>query len=253
MNQILQGDCLDLLPFVPEESCSLALIDPPFNTGVTQFRERKVWTQDEGQSSYADRFENYEDFLIPRIKASLHALTKNGSLFVWLDWREVHYIKVALDKLIGRKNFVQEIIWHWDYGARSRRLWSRKSNTILWYAKDPSAYIFRYEDSDRIPYMAPDMQTPERAKLGKTPTNVWFHTIVPTNSKEKTGYPSQKPIGVVNRIVKVHSNPGDTVLDFFAGSGTTGMSAVKLGRKFILIDQSETAVSLMKQRLAGLF
>lgn len=249
-NRILQGDCLELLPTIEANSVSLIYIDPPFNTGQVQHRDRKVWTLDNNESSFSDKFEDYDAFLMPRIKAALHTLTKKGSLFVHLDYREAPYIRVALDKLLGRKCFTNEIIWSYDYGGRSKTKWSSKHDTILWYVMDPKNYTYRYADIDRIPYMAPDMQTPERAALGKTPTDVWWHTIVPTMGKEKTGYPTQKPLGILNRIVKVHSNPGERVLDFFAGSGTTGAAAVKQGRRFTLIDQSETAVTLMKQRLA---
>jgi len=176
-------------------------------------------------------------------------LKSNGSLFFHIDWREAHYCKIWLDKIFGRDNFINEIIWVYDYGARSKKKWSTKHDTIFWYAKNPKQYTFNYDEIERIPYMAPGLVGPEKAKRGKTITDCWWHTIVPTNGKEKTGYPTQKPLGIIERIIKVHSNPGDLVLDFFAGSGTIGEVCCKLNRSFILIDNNPEAISIIKKRL----
>jgi site-specific DNA-methyltransferase (adenine-specific) len=269
MTSILHGDCLSILPTLPAASCRLAYIDPPFTTGKTQSRDRiravadengdrtgfagrRYRTESIAAPTYADAFgDDYLDFLIPRIKAALPALASDASLFVHLDAREVHYVKVALDRLLGREHFINEIIWAYDYGGRPKNRWPAKHDTILWYALDPDNYTFNYDAIDRIPYMAPDLVGEEKAARGKTPTDVWWHTIVPTNGREKTGYPTQKPLGILRRIVAVHSNPGDTVLDFFAGSGTTGVAAAELGRSCILIDSSPDAVAVIKQRLAA--
>jgi site-specific DNA-methyltransferase (adenine-specific) len=267
MNRIFHGDCFDILQKLPKKSVRMIYIDPPFNTGKTQKRDRikviqddngtrkgfgdksyRVVTQDEF-GSYVDSFGDFVEFLMPSIRESLRVLTDNGSLFVHLDYREVHYIKVELDRLLGRDHFMNEIIWAFDYGGRSKSKWSCKHNTILWYVKDPKNYVFNFDAMERIPYMAPLMVGEEKAARGKTLTDSWWHTIVPTNSKEKTGYPTQKPIGVVQRFVKVHSNPGDTVLDFFAGSGTLGEAAGNNGREFVLIDSNKTAIDVMKKRL----
>ena len=266
--RILPGDCLSLLPTLPRASCRLAYIDPPFNTGKLQSRARirataaangsrrgfggkRYTTESIASPTYADRFaDSYIDFLMPRIQAALPALTPDASLFIHLDAREVHHVKVALDALLGRNRFINEIIWAYDYGGRPRSRWPAKHDTILWYALDPASYIFNYDAIDRIPYMAPGLVTPEKAVRGKTPTDVWWHTIVPTNSREKTGYPTQKPLGILRRIIAVHSHPGDTVLDFFAGSGTTGAAALELGRRAILIDNNPAAIRTMKRRLA---
>lgn len=237
---ILHGDCLELLPTLENRLIELAYIDPPFNTGTTKKR---------GAVAYDDSFENFEDFLMPRIAFALPCLSPTGSLFVHLDHREVHYIKVALDRLIGRDHFMNEIIWSFDYGGRSKSRWPAKHNTILWYAMDPDNYTFNFDEMDRIPYLAPGLVGPEKAAKGKTPTDVWWHTIVPTQSAENLKYPTQKPLGILKRIVKIHSNPGDTVLDFFAGSGTTGAAAKALGRNYIMIDSSADAVALMRSRL----
>jgi site-specific DNA-methyltransferase (adenine-specific) len=200
--------------------------------------------------TYEDEFDAYIPFLMSRIEAALPCLTADGSLFVHLDYREVHYVKVALDLLLGRDCFRNEIIWAYDFGGRPKRWWPAKHDTLLWYVLDPKRYVFQFDEMDRIPYMAPGLVGKEKAARGKTPTDVWWHTIVPTNGKEKTGYPTQKPLGVLERIIKVHTEPGDTVLDFFAGSGTTGEAAARHGRGFVLVDESPDAVETMRTRLA---
>jgi site-specific DNA-methyltransferase (adenine-specific) len=270
IKKIILGDNLLELPKLPNACVSMIYIDPPFNTGETIKRDRinvvasetgdrvgfggKTYqsTKIEGSPTYTDIFEDFESFLMPRIEASLHCLTANGSLFVHLDYREVHYIKVALDKLLGRDHFINEIIWSYDYGARSKKKWSAKHNNILWYVMNPKDYIFDYDAMERIPYMAPALVGEEKAARGKTPTDVFWHTIVPTNGKEKTGYPTQKPMGLLERLIKVHTNTGDTVLDFFCGSGTTGHAALKNNRGCILIDQNSEAIKITTNRLSDI-
>jgi len=268
MKRILLGDNAALLPTLPSGFARLCYVDPPFNTGGVQRRQRLRVTSTTGPGerrgfagrayrverkrspAFADRFDDYCAFLVPRIEASLRCLTPDASLFVHLDAREVHYVKVALDALLGRASFLNEIVWAYDYGARSKSRWPAKHDTILWYALDPKRYVFRYDAIDRIPYLAPKLVTPEKAARGKTPTDVWWQTIVPTAGREKTGYPTQKPLAILERIVQVHSEPGDVVLDFFAGSGTTGEAAAKHGRGFVLIDESRAAVRVAAKRLA---
>jgi site-specific DNA-methyltransferase (adenine-specific) len=268
MNAIILGDNAVVLPTLPRAFARLVYIDPPFNTGRSQRRDRLRVRSAEGtgdrsgfggrrfdvervaSGSYTDTFDDFEAFLMPRVEAALGCMTPDASLFVHLDANEVHYVKVALDRLLGRARFKNEIIWAYDYGARSKSRWPAKHDTILWYAMDPKRYVFNFDAMDRIPYLAPGLVSKEKAARGKTPTDVWWHTIVPTSGKEKTGYPTQKPLGVLNRIVKVHSSPGDVVLDFFAGSGTTGDAAAKNGREFVLIDQSPEAVRVAATRLA---
>jgi len=266
VKRIVQGDNLDVLATLPAQFARLVYIDPPFNTGRSQSRDRmRVKATDKGgrtgfggkqyaverleSPSYADTFDDYAGFLLPRIEASLRCLTADGSLFVHLDYREAHYVKVALDRLLGRDCFRNEIIWAYDFGGRPKRWWPAKHDTILWYTLDPKNYVFRFEEMDRIPYMAPGLVGKEKAARGKTPTDVWWHTIVPTNGKEKTGYPTQKPLGVLKRIINVHTEPGDVVLDYFAGSGTTGEAAAGLDRGFVLIDEHPDAIATMKRRL----
>jgi site-specific DNA-methyltransferase (adenine-specific) len=268
MVRIIHGDNLPILRSLEDGSFDLIYIDPPFNTGRSQTRTRiKTERDDEGDrvgfqgrrykttvlgsSAYADTFDDYMGFLLPRLQQAHRLLADNGSLFVHLDYREVHYAKVALDGIFGRPGFINEIIWAYDYGARATRRWSPKHDTILWYAKDPENYCFNYDEIDRIPYMAPSLVGAEKAARGKTPTDTWWHTIVSPNGKEKTGYPTQKPLGVMNRIVRVHSNPGGRLLDFFAGSGSFGEAAAINGRDVTLIDESPEAIQVMNRRLVS--
>lgn len=245
-------DNLEVLKSCPSESIDLIYIDPPFNTGHRQIRAR-FRTEDalkvaERTYGYLDSFDDFIGFLKPRMEEARRILKPDGSLFVHLDCREVHYCKVMLDGIFGRDSFINEIIWAYDYGARSRKRWSAKHDNILWYAKDPKNYTFNYGDMPRIPYMAPGLAGPEKAARGKTPTDVWWHTIVSTGGREKTGYATQKPRGIIDRVVKIHSRPGDILMDFFAGSGTLGESAHALGRNSILVDCNADAIAVMKRR-----
>lgn len=267
MNRIFFGDNLHFLRAFESESIDLIYIDPPFNTGKRQERTRIKTVHDEADGDrvgfqgkkyrtielssggYADIFEDFLGFLEPRFHEAHRILKPNGSFFLHIDYREVHYCKVLLDGIFGRNSFLNEIIWAYDFGGRSRKKWSAKHDNILWYAKNPNNYTFNFDEMDRIPYMAPGLVGKEKAARGKTPTDVWWHTIVGTNSKEKTGYATQKPIGVVDRIVKVHSNKNDQLLDFFAGSGTFGEAAARHQREFTLIDNNPEAIQVMATRL----
>ena len=266
--RVIFGDNLNVLRSLADGSIDLIYIDPPFNTGHKQSRTSMRTIRDEqggdrvgfqgqryrteriGSSAFGDQFDDYIAFLEPRLREAARILKPNGSFFLHVDYREVHYCKVLLDEIFGRASFINEIVWAYDYGARSKSRWSAKHDNILWYAKDQQDYTFNHDEMDRIPYMAPGLVGPEKAARGKTPTDVWWHTIVPTNGKEKTGYPTQKPLGVLERIVRVHSNPGDVVLDFFAGSGTTGEAAARHGRSYILVDNEPEAIRVMADRLA---
>ena len=265
MGDIILGDNLDVLSTMPDGAFQLIYIDPPFNTGKAQSRTRIRVSRDDagdrtgfqgqrykthvlGSSAYADAFDDYLAFLRPRLQEAHRVLDDQGSFFFHIDYREVHYCKVMLDEIFGRDSFINEIIWAYDYGARSKTRWSAKHDNILWYAKDPDRYTFNYDAIDRIPYLAPGLVGPEKAARGKTPTDVWWHTIV--TGKEKTGYSTQKPLDIIQRIVRVHSNPGDRLLDFFAGSGTLGEAAYREGREFLLVDNNPEAVAVMRKRLA---
>ncbi len=266
MGRIVLGDNLAVLAEVPDGCADLVYIDPPFNTGIRQKRERLRTVRDDagdrtgfggrryrterlGASGFDDTFDDYLAFLEPRFREARRILKDRGSFFLHVDYREVHYCKVLLDFVFGRDSFMNEIIWAYDYGGRTRKRWPAKHDSILWYAKDPEDYVFEYDEMDRIPYMAPGLVGAEKAARGKTPTDVWWHTIVSPTGSEKTGYATQKPLGVLERIVKVHSRKGDLLVDFFAGSGTLGVAAALHGRDFLLVDDQPDAVALMKQRL----
>ena len=269
MRRIILGDNAEVLPSLPASFARLVYVDPPFNTGARQARQRIRVTAVHGDGdrvgfggrsyrtervpspSFGDRREDYVGFLLPRVEAALRCMTDDASLFVHLDAREVHHVKVALDHLLGRARFMNEIIWAYDFGGRSRTRWPAKHDSILWYALQPGRHVFEREAMDRIPYLAPGLVSREKAARGKTPTDVWWQTIVPTNGREKTGYPTQKPLAILERIVRVHSRAGDVVLDFFAGSGTTGEAAARNGRGFVLVDDHPAAVRIAARRLAA--
>jgi len=266
---IHHADNMDVLPRLPDGSFQLVYIDPPFNTGATQARRTLAMTPDSqggdrtgfkgvryrtrllAESRYRDAFDDYLAFLEPRLREAHRLLHASCTLYFHIDYREAHYCKLLLDELFGREQFLNELIWAYDYGARTRRRWPAKHDTILVYVKDAAAYWFDSGQVDREPYMAPGLVTPEKVAKGKLPTDVWWHTIVPTNGREKTGYPTQKPEGIVRRMVQASTRPGDWCLDFFAGSGTLGAVAAQLGRRYVLVDESADAVAVMRRRLPG--
>jgi site-specific DNA-methyltransferase (adenine-specific) len=264
---ILLGDNLEVLAGFDDDSFQLAYADPPFNTGRRQrrltlevearpegdrtgFGGRRYATRVRGDASFADSYDDYLGFLEPRLRELRRLLAPTGTLYLHLDYRESHYAKVLLDRLFGRECFLNEIIWAYDYGARPRRRWPAKHDTILVYVKDPERYWFDAEAVEREPYMAPGLVTAEKAARGKLPTDVWWHTIVSPTGKEKTGYPTQKPEGVLRRIVQASTRPGDWCLDPFAGSGTLGAVCAQLGRRYVLVDSSPDAVEVARARLA---
>ncbi len=267
-DRILLGENLELLPELPDEGFQLIYIDPPFNTGSERrhaalkvsadeqgarrgFQGRRYRSETGRRFSYADSFEDYLDFIEPRLAQAHRLLGPEGTLYFHIDYREAHYCKLLLDEIFGRASFLNEIIWAYDYGARAKRRWPAKHDTILVYVKDPERYHFDSEQVDREPYMAPGLVTAEKAARGKLPTDVWWHTIVPTAGAERTGYPTQKPEGIVRRMVQASTRPGEWCLDFFAGSGTLGAVAAELGRHYVLIDSNPEAVAIMRRRLEG--
>ena len=265
--ELFAGDNLDVLPTLPDAGFDLIYIDPPFNTRQTRTHARIAVERDDdgdrlgfggrrykstklGSLSFGDVFDDFLEFLEPRLRHAHRLLKPTGSFFLHLDPRETHYAKVLCDVVFGRPCFQNEIVWSYDFGGRPKRRWPAKHDNILWYTKHPKDYTFNYDDIDRIPYMAPKLVGPEKAARGKTPTDVWWQTIVPTSGHERTGYPTQKPLKIVERIVKVHSNRGERCLDFFAGSGTLGCAAAKLGRDFTLVDVNPEAIDVIQKRLA---
>lgn len=265
---MIRANCEDLLPKLPDASFQMIYIDPPFNTGKIQ--ERRTIRSDRDANGdrvgfqgvtyrsteisrigYLDAFDDYLGFIGPKLEEARRLLTPDGTLYFHIDWREAHYCKILLDQIFGRDALVNEVIWSYDYGGRPRDRWAPKHDTILVYAKSPGRHFFSQDQVTRIPYMAPGLVTAEKRERGKLPTDVWWHTIVPTNGKEKTGYPNQKPEGVIRRALEGSSAPGAWVLDFFAGSGTTGAVARKLGRRFVMVDNNPEAITVMRKRLGG--
>ena len=265
-SQVILGENLGELAKLPDGSFQMIYIDPPFNTGRDQsrrtmrtvadadgdrtgFEGRRYRTELLQKSSYRDSFDDFLGFIAPRLEEAHRLLNETGTLYFHIDYRESHYCKLLLDEIFGRENFLNEIIWAYDYGARAKKKWPAKHDTIFVYAKDASVNFFDSEGVDREPYMAPGLVTAEKVARGKLPTDVWWHTIVPTNGSEKTGYPSQKPEGIVRRMVQASSRPGDWCLDFFCGSGTLGAVAASLGRHFVLIDSNPEAIDIARRRL----
>jgi site-specific DNA-methyltransferase (adenine-specific) len=270
---VILGDNAEALRAMPDASFTLAYVDPPFNTGKVQVRRMMkatridepdetappgAWVgfngarhlrEETGRMAYLDAHDDYLGFLMPRLAEVRRLLADDGTIYVHVDPRESHYVKVALDGLFGRECFLNEVVWAYDFGGRPKRRWAPKHDSILVYVKDPERYWFSFDEVDRIPYMAPGLVGPEKAARGKLPTDVWWHTIVPTAGAEKTGYPTQKPLGVVRRAVAASSRPGDRVLDCFAGAGTTAAAARAMGRRFVMVDVNPEAVAVMRRRL----
>jgi site-specific DNA-methyltransferase (adenine-specific) len=268
IGKVVLADNLEVLSELPDASVDLVYVDPPFNTGRPQILERIKTARDEdgdrvgyqgqryrtirlGQTRYLDIYDDYLAFVEPRIVEFRRVLQPHGTLYFHIDYREAHYCKILLDLAFGRNCFLNEIIWAYDYGGRARRRWPAKHDTILVYVKDPKRYYFDAEAVERIPYMAPALVGPEKAARGKLPTDTWWHTIVPPGGKERTGYPTQKPLGILRRIVQASSAPGGLVADFFAGSGTTGAACLELGRRFLLVDDNPEALRVMRRRFEG--
>ncbi|WP_375489457.1 DNA-methyltransferase [uncultured Jatrophihabitans sp.] len=268
IDRVVLGDCADVLPTLPGASCQLIYVDPPFNTGRRQQRRtisttgvddgtgdrtgfggRRYATAEISRRGYLDVHDDYLGWLEPLMREAYRLLTASGTLYLHIDYREAHYVKLLLDAVFGRDAFLNEVIWAYDFGGRARDRWPAKHDTIFVYVRTPGAHLFDQDAVERIPYLAPGLVGPEKAARGKLPTDVWWHTIVATNGREKTGYPNQKPEGIVRRIVSASSRPGDRVLDFFAGSGTTGAVAAQLGRRFTLIDSNPEAIEVMRARL----
>ena len=268
MNRIYYADNLGVLKGLEDSSVDLVYIDPPFNTGKKQtrtriktmhsesgdrtgFQGRRYKTTEIGTMPFTDAFDDYLAFLEPRLREVHRVLSDSGTLYLHVDYREVHYCKILLDVVFGRRCFLNEVIWAYDFGGRTKKRWPPKHDNILVYVKDPARYTFNADAIERIPYMAPGLVGPKKAARGKLPTDTWWHTIVPTNGKERTGYPTQKPLGILRRVVLASSNRGDLVLDFFAGSGTTGAACLESGRRFIMVDSNLEALEVMARRFDG--
>jgi site-specific DNA-methyltransferase (adenine-specific) len=265
--RVVLGENMTVLRELPDESLDLIYVDPPFNTGKRQtlhriktvrdsqgdrtgFQGQRYRTIKVGSTGYLDVFDDYLEFLEPRLQEFRRVLKSTGTLYFHVDYREAHYCKVLLDMIFGRECYLNEVIWAYDYGARTTKKWPAKHDNILVFVKDPERYFFDIEAVERIPYMAPGLVGPEKVARGKTPTDTWWNTIVPTNGRERTGYPTQKPLGILRRIVQASSPPGGIVADFFAGSGTAGEASVELRRRFLMVDNQLEATQVMARRFA---
>jgi site-specific DNA-methyltransferase (adenine-specific) len=265
---VVQADNLAVLGELPDGSVDLIYVDPPFNTGKRQTLQRMRTVRDEngdrtgyqghryrtvrlGTTGYLDIFDDYLDFLEPRLVQFHRVLRTTGSLYFHIDYREAHYCKVLLDAIFGRACFLNEVIWAYDYGARTTKKWPAKHDNILVYVKSIDDYYFDADAVERIPYMAPGLVGPEKAVRGKLPTDTWWHTIVPPGGEERTGYPNQKPLGILRRIVSASCPPGGLVADFFAGSGSMGAASYELGRRFLMVDNNPEAAAVMARRYAA--
>jgi site-specific DNA-methyltransferase (adenine-specific) len=263
---IIEGDCATVLPTLPAAEFQLIYLDPPFNTGARQQRRTVTTVQDEdgdrtgfagrryrttetARFGYLDVHDDYLGMLEPLLRQAKRLLTPSGTLYLHIDYRQAHPVKLLLDEVFGPDAFLNELIWAYDFGGRARDRWPAKHDTIFVYVRTPGGHFFDQDAVERIPYLAPGLVGPEKAARGKLPTDVWWHTIVPTNGPEKTGYPNQKPEGILRRIVQASSREGDRVLDFFAGSGTTGAVAHQLDRRFVLVDRNPEAIEIMRTRL----
>lgn len=257
---VVAGDNLPVLRQLPDGCCQVVYLDPPFNTGRTQERRRTRTVRDAdgglsvvelSRMAYRDAFEDYTGFLVPRLVEVRRVLAESGTVYVHVDPRESAYVRIMLDTVFGRDAFVNEIVWAYNWGGRPRSRWPAKHDTILMYARCPAERFFSFDEVDRLPYKAPSWQTPERVARGQTPTDVWDIPVIVGGARERTGYPTQKPVALLRRIVAASSRPGDLVADFFAGSGTAGVAAVELGRRFLLVDENPEAVQVMRRRFAG--
>jgi site-specific DNA-methyltransferase (adenine-specific) len=266
---VIEADCADVLGGLPAGAFDLVYIDPPFNTGRRREHRRLRTVHDESGGdragfggrryrsrllsavAYDDEFADYLGLLEPLLARTRELLAEHGTLYFHIDYREAHYCKLLLDEIFGRECFLNELIWAYDYGGKPRTRWPAKHDTILVYVRDPEHHWFDADAVEREPYMAPGLVSAEKAARGKMPTDVIWHTIVPTNGRERTGYPTQKPEGLVRRFVSASSRPDGWCLDFFAGSGTLGAVCAQLGRRYVLADSNPAAVAVMEQRLGG--
>lgn len=259
-HSVIHSTAIDVLINTPESSIDLVYVDPPFGTGQLQTLNRKKNGNVVGSFGYDDPNVDYVEWLKTHVEAIRHVLKPMGTLYLHLDHHWVHYAKVMCDEVFGRQCFLNEVIWSYDFGGRGKRSWPKKHDSILVYVKDADQYVFNWDDIDRIPYKAPEMQrvgrTPEEAAVrilaGKVPTDVWEMSIVGTNSKERLGWPTQKPVKLIERAIVASSPIDGVVMDVFAGSGTTGQAAHNRGRRFVLVDRHPLAIEMMRERFRDL-
>ena len=260
MNKVHLADALSFLKGLPDSSVDMVYTDPPFGTGTVQQMNRKKGTEIVSKIGYSDKFDDYVEFLRPHLVEMHRALKVTGTMYLHMDWRWVHYAKVECDKIFGYDNFLNEVIWSYNFGGRGKDKWPAKHDTILVYVKERGKHTFNWEEIDRIPYVAPELQYVGRSKedaekriaAGQVPTDVWSMSIVGTASKERLGYPNQKPLKLIERAIRASSNRGDTIVDPFVGSGTTAAAAHSLGRSFEVCDMNPESTNLVISRMENL-
>jgi DNA modification methylase len=266
-DRLILGDNLDVLASLPDGSVDLIYIDPPFGTGTIR----------RGGHDSSHRYRDvpgdpsrYVAWLHERLAQSRRVLSSHGSLFVHLDYRTVHYVKVELDTIFGRDRFINELIWCYSVGGKSRRSFGRKHDTILWYSRT-AEYAF-FPDAVKVPRKSGShmrvVQTEDGELVqektdrksgkvyryplsaGKVPEDWWTDIeILNRGDAERTGWPTQKPERLLERIIQSTTTPGALVADWFCGSGTTGVVAQRLDRRFVLVDRESHAIACAQARL----
>ncbi len=252
-DRLIYGDCLPVMRELPAGSFDCIYIDPPFFTGV----ERRLQHSQQRGPSYADTWgdglQEYLDWLEERLAVMRELLQPEGALLVHLDWHAVHYVKVLLDRLFGMRHFQNEFIWYYSGGGASRIRFARKHDTILYYTRSATTWKF-YADRVREPYKWTDGQPRADGSArdytrGKLPDDVWQHHALLPWAKESLGYPTQKPMALLTRLLLATTDAGDVVGDFCCGSGTTAAAAQQLARRWVAGDDSRAAICLAAERL----
>jgi len=259
-NLIIKGNNLLALHSLKKRfagKVKLIYIDPPFNTGGDSFK-------------YNDKFNHssWLTFMRNRLECAKELLATDGSIYLHLDWHEVHYCKILMDEIFGRDNFRNEIIWNYVSGGLSDRFFARKHDTILFYSKT-ERYIFKPQKERKKEYDSSKIQKDEKGEfvwyirpgtnhkvpngvksyIDKYVQDVWEIPIVNPQAYERLDLEGQKPEKLLTRIIETSSNFGDLVVDFFAGTGTTGAVAHKMGRQYILVEQMDDQLKILQKRL----
>jgi DNA modification methylase len=253
--KLYRGDMLDVASLLEPESFRLIYLDPPFLTGRQRIGSKTEYTYDD---RWKGKLDAYLPWLETRLKAFAPLLQQGGSMVLHLDWRAAHYAKVMLDEIFGHENFINEIIWHYTGGGRSKTRFSCKHDTLLWYARKQKPYFDI--DAVRVPYKETSgyARGGIRAASGRkylpnpkgTPVDdVWDIPIINPMASERVGYPTQKPKILLQRIIAALSAPGELVGDFCCGSGTTLVCAELMGRRWVGSDQSPKALECTTSRL----
>lgn len=259
-NRLLLGEAADVLSLLADGSVELLYADPPFFTGRRQRHHANGQAFDD---AWPAGIEGYLEWLGPLLDGMHRVLADSGALYLHLDWHAVHYAKVALDRVFGADHFLNEVVWHYGLGAaRSGSHFLRKHDTLLVYRRGPRATFHVLRGSVTPAMQGKYRHRDERGRLymhsrgrryylkgGKPLDSVWEIPSIAATSKERLGYPTQKPEALLERVIRASTNPGDTVVDPFCGSGTTPAVAQRLGRRWIAGDSSKAAIEISAARL----